>query len=227
MQRLTEESCSKQKIGTIWGAFDKRRVFAVLLLAGWIETNSATCASMPDVDMPAGTQDISFASAEYLAPIVVHRSQRAAAFLSHAEVTPFQLGTLGQSIDLPELKTERAKKCLALNIYWEARNQSVAGQLAVAQVTLNRVRDARYSDSVCEVVYEHKQFSWYWDGKSDIPRENRAWQKANLIASAALDGSEHVELQGVTHYHAAYTQPYWKDYLVKVTKIDDHIFYVE
>lgn len=227
MQRLREESCSKHKIRSIWGACDKRKVFAVLLLAGWVETNSATCASMPNIDLPAGTYDISLSSVEDLARSVMNRSQRAAAYRSLAEVSPFQLGTLNRSVQLPELKTERAQKCLALNIYWEARNQSIAGQLAVAQVTLNRVRDPRYSDSVCEVVYEHKQFSWYWDGKSDVPRESKAWLKANLIASAALDGSGHVELQGVTHYHAAYSQPYWKDYMVKVTKIDDHIFYVE
>ena len=110
-------------------------------------------------------------------------------------------------------------------MYWEARNQSVAGQLAVAQVTMNRVLDPRYRDDVCGVVYQHKQFSWYWDGKSDAPRDARAWERSFLVASAALHGSGHVELQGVTHYHAVYSSPYWKDHMVQVVKIDDHIFY--
>lgn len=117
--------------------------------------------------------------------------------------------------------------CLALNVYWEARNQPFAGQLAVAQVTMNRVRDARYGDSVCDVVYEHKQFSWFWDGKPDTPREKRAWEKAYLVASAAMDGSGHVELQGVTHYHAVYIKPYWKGYMVQVAMIGDHLFYTD
>lgn len=117
--------------------------------------------------------------------------------------------------------------CLALNIYWEARNQPFAGQLAVAQVTMNRVRDKRYSDNVCDVVYEHKQFSWFWDGKPDTPNEKRAWETAYLIASAAMEGSGHIELQGVTHYHAVYIQPYWKGYMVRVAMIGDHVFYAD
>jgi hypothetical protein len=117
--------------------------------------------------------------------------------------------------------------CLGLNIYWEARDQNVAGQLAVAQVTMNRVNDPRYPDDVCEVVYDHKQFSWYWDGKSDTPKEKKAWEKAMMVASAALHGSGHAELQGVTHYHAVYSQPYWKNYMTKVTMIGDHVFYAE
>jgi hypothetical protein len=117
--------------------------------------------------------------------------------------------------------------CLGLNIYWEARDQNVAGQLAVAQVTMNRVNDPRYPDDVCEVVYDHKQFSWYWDGKSDTPKEKKAWEKAMMVASAALHGSGHAELQGVTHYHAVYSQPYWKNYMTMVAMIGDHVFYAE
>ena len=81
---------------------------------------------------------------------------------------------------------EIALACLSLNVYFEARNQPVAGQVAVAQVTMNRVADPRYPDTVCEVVYDHKQFSWYWDGKSDRPVEEEAWEQAQLIASAVL-----------------------------------------
>ena len=117
--------------------------------------------------------------------------------------------------------------CLALNIYWEARNQNVAGQLAVAQVTMNRYYDPRYPDDVCEVVYDHKQFSWYWDGLPDRPKDKRAWDRAVMIASAAMDGSGHAELQSVTHYHAVYSKPYWKDYMTKVAMIGDHVFYAD
>jgi len=119
----------------------------------------------------------------------------------------------------------QAQHCLSLNVYWEARNQSIAGQIAVAQVTLNRARDRRYPNDICEVVYEHKQFSWYWDGKSDAPREPRAWETSMLVASAAMAGSGHAELQGVMHYHAVYSKPYWRSYMTHVATIGDHIFY--
>lgn len=121
---------------------------------------------------------------------------------------------------------EMALVCLSLNVYWEARNQDIAGQLAVAQVTMNRVKDERWPNTVCEVVYDHKQFSWYWDGKSDIPKEEKAWESAMMVASAAMDGTGHSDLQDVTHYHAIYSKPYWKDYMTKVAQIGDHVFYV-
>ena len=122
---------------------------------------------------------------------------------------------------------ETALLCLSLNVYFEARNQDLAGQLAVAQVTMNRVEDEAYPNDVCDVVYQHKQFSWYWDGKSDMPRNEEAWETAQLVASAAMAGSGHTELTGVLHYHAVYSAPYWKDYMTRVAVIGDHIFYIE
>lgn len=117
--------------------------------------------------------------------------------------------------------------CLALNVYWEARNQSVAGQVAVAQVTMNRVNSPDYPDDVCDVVYQHRQFSWYWDGKPDKPLEPHAWESALDVAGAVLDGATHKDLVGVTHYHAIYIQPYWADRLNRVVQIEDHVFYRE
>jgi spore germination cell wall hydrolase CwlJ-like protein len=90
---------------------------------------------------------------------------------------------------------------------------------------MNRVHSDKYPNSVCEVVHDHKQFSWYWDGKSDIPKEEKAWETAMMVASAAMDGSGHSELEDVTHYHAIYVKPYWKDSMTKVAQIGDHVFY--
>ena len=80
---------------------------------------------------------------------------------------------------------------------------------------------------MCDVVYEHKQFSWFWDGKPDTPREKKAWEAAYLVASAAMAGTGHTELEGVTHYHAVYSKPYWKGYMVQVAMIGDHVFYMD
>lgn len=117
--------------------------------------------------------------------------------------------------------------CLAMNVYWEARDQSLAGQVAVAQITMNRVENISYPDDVCGVVHQLNQFSWQWDGKSDVPQEAAAWQRAQMVARGVLGGSGHADLWDVniTHYHAAYVKPYWINSMQLVAQIDDHIFY--
>lgn len=120
-----------------------------------------------------------------------------------------------------------AVMCLAMNVYWEARDQSLAGQVAVAQVTINRVFSPVYPNDVCSVVYERNQFSWYWDGKSDVPKEKEAWNRAQMVAKGVLAGSGHSDLKGVMNYHAVYVKPYWASKMSMVATIGDHIFYVE
>jgi spore germination cell wall hydrolase CwlJ-like protein len=124
---------------------------------------------------------------------------------------------------------ELALVCLAMNVYHEARDQSIAGQVAVAQVTMNRVASPNYPDDVCSVVQQHKQFSWYWDGKSDVPHEELAWQRAQMVAMGVLAGSGHADLTNptITHYHAVYVKPYWAPTMQLVAQIDDHIFYAD
>ena len=125
--------------------------------------------------------------------------------------------------------TSEEHVCMAKNIYFESRNESLRGQLAVALVTLERVADPRYPSDVCDVIYENKQFSWYWDGLSDYPRNRVAFEKAVLLASAAMsvDSAFYDYTYDSTHYHADYVQPYWAGYLVRKTKIETHIFYRE
>ena len=118
-----------------------------------------------------------------------------------------------------------ALMCLAMNVYHEARDQSIAGQVAVAQVTMNRVESEDFPNDVCSVVHQHKQFSWYWDGKSDVPRESRAWMRAQMVAKGVLAGSGHSDLDGVLHYHALTVKPYWTAKMQLVAQIGDHVFY--
>ena len=129
--------------------------------------------------------------------------------------------------------------CLALNVYHESKNQSLIGQIAVAQVTMNRVRDERYPNNVCDVVKQgltYKwnpsipirnkcQFSWYCDGKSDKPRDEHAWDKAMLVAHGVYYGNLDDFVEGATHYHAHYVLPSWASTKTYITRIDDHIFY--
>jgi len=135
--------------------------------------------------------------------------------------------------------------CLALNIYHEARNQPTAGQMAVASVTINRVNDERFPNTVCDVVYEgpHRpswkgtgemipvrnrcQFSWYCDGKSDVPKDKETFDDIYLLSEMIVSGSIKVLdiTEGATHYHADYVRPAWAETKTKTIEIEDHIFY--
>jgi len=131
-----------------------------------------------------------------------------------------------------------ALMCLALNVYFEARSENMASQLAVSLVVMNRVEDHRFPDTVCQVVkqgitYKNSgqpvpnkcQFSWWCDQRSDKPKNKQAWLKAQQVASIVLDGSMVDFTEGSTHYHAYYVYPSWRKTITKVTRIDSHIFY--
>tara|TARA_Y100001938_G_scaffold113141_1_gene155173 strand:+ start:3670 stop:4179 length:510 start_codon:yes stop_codon:yes gene_type:complete len=145
----------------------------------------------------------------------------------------------------PHLATveESAVNCLAMNIYHEARSQSIAGQIAVGQVTLNRVNDDRFPNTICEVVTEgphrpswkgtgelipvrHRcQFSWYCDGKSDSIRQPHIYKKIRKLANILIREGMVDITSSATHYHAYYVQPAWAKTKRRTTKIEDHIFY--
>lgn len=131
------------------------------------------------------------------------------------------------------------QQCLALNIYHEARSESLAGQYAVADVVLNRVESSRYPDTVCEVVFSAQwnngvvvrnkcQFSWYCDGKPDTPTERDAYARANEIAHNILAYGRFRGLtEGASHYHTNYVSPSWNEHMRLIGTIGDHIFYYE
>ena len=132
------------------------------------------------------------------------------------------------------------KECLAKNIYFEAAIESTAGKIAVAQVTMNRVRSPSYPDSICKVVYQGKhhsngfpvrdrcQFSWYCDGKGDEPRPTKAWRNSQDIAEYIIRTPSLLDItDGATHYHADWMKKYpkWAYQKKKLVEIDTHIFY--
>jgi spore germination cell wall hydrolase CwlJ-like protein len=119
------------------------------------------------------------------------------------------------------------KRCLALNIYFEARGEPQEGQMAVAHVTLNRVQSRRFPNSICEVVYQPYQFSWTHIKRSHIPYNRAAWNRAKYIAEVAIDWHKVGEdfSQGALFYHADYVRPYWADRFDETVRIGKHIFY--
>jgi len=128
--------------------------------------------------------------------------------------------------------------CLALNIYFESRNQPIEGQVAVSQVVLERVKSKKYPNTVCEVVFQGPtyswsvnypirdrcQFSWYCDGLSDKPKDEIAWLNSLEVAEKVYYGLTDT-VKGATHYHSVKVDPWWAKYKVKVKQIGDHIFY--
>jgi len=115
--------------------------------------------------------------------------------------------------------------CLANNIYFEARDQSVVGQYAVALVTINRVKDKRFPDNVCDVVYQRRQFSWTNSMKNDVPEDKKAFDVAMRIAHTVLNYPVVDLTQGALYYHNTSVKPYWSIDYTWVDQIEDHIFY--
>ena len=126
----------------------------------------------------------------------------------------------------------QAVNCLAAAVYYEAGTEPAAGQRAVAQVVLNRVRDPRFPASVCGVVFQGArrhtgcQFSFVCDGSSHRrPPHARQLAHARSVAEQALAGRVEPEVETATHYHASYVHPSWGRRLVEVNRIGAHIFY--
>jgi len=126
--------------------------------------------------------------------------------------------TITHEIDNSEVE------CLARNIYFEARNQPIKGQEAVAHVTLNRLKSGKHGDSICKVVYQPHAFSWTLNSRSKM-NEIKAETLAREIAFNTLLGNTKDPTHGATHYHATYVTPYWSKKLEKKVKISSHIFY--
>jgi len=133
---------------------------------------------------------------------------------------------------------DKSLTCLAKNIYFEARakKEPVAGKFAVGFVTMNRVKDSRFPNTICKVVKQAKikngklvknqcHFSWYCDGKSDIPYNRKEYYKAYKIAMIILFNKPFDFTQGATHYHNTGVKPYWIKDVEHIDIIGSHIFY--
>lgn len=127
--------------------------------------------------------------------------------------------------------------CLALNDYWEARSENLAGRIAVARVVMNRAMDRRFPSNLCDVVKQNFfrgtlnkcQFSWFCDARADVPYEQDAWRMSLKVATAMLqkDSSIPDPTGGALWYHADSVRPSWTAEYETTTMIGSHIFYRE
>jgi len=214
-------------------------IFGLVLLA--------TVALIPKIEAVSASS-INYKSADSASVKDLNGTTIPIIFLPAKEQANESVETLNRQIDEQIF-------CLARNIYWEARNQSKLGMIAVGRVVINRVNSDRYPSTICEVVHEGPtreswktrkdetladkdrkfypirnrcQFSWYCDGASDkiVQGEEEIYQLSYSIArSIVLHNKWEGVVEGATHYHADYVNPTWGDKNKLKVKIDDHLFY--
>jgi spore germination cell wall hydrolase CwlJ-like protein len=146
-----------------------------------------------------------------------------------------QILDMNTRMEFLELSYERKQKvmreveCLARNIYFEAGGEPRAGKIAVAEVTMNRVKSNQFPKTVCAVVHQkHKnicQFSWVCEGKRSV-RNNNAWRESQKIAESILISKKRYGIIGnAKYFHATYVNPKWADESRMIAQIGNHIFY--
>jgi spore germination cell wall hydrolase CwlJ-like protein len=140
--------------------------------------------------------------------------------------------TPAERLNLVGVSRVKHEKCLANAIYFEARGEVERGQMAVAQVILNRAFSGYYPGNVCDVVYQNAhrhlacQFTFACDNVRDVVREPDAWETATRVARDALDGKFWLpEIGKATHYHATYVNPWWVRTMTKHARLGIHVFY--
>ncbi|AWM06044.2 cell wall hydrolase [Bradyrhizobium symbiodeficiens] len=137
-----------------------------------------------------------------------------------------------ERLALDDKSRAKSEKCLAEAVYFESRGEAVRGQMAVAQVVMNRVFSGKYPETVCGAVYQNKhrhlacQFTFACDNNADVIREPEMWDRARKIAKAMLDGQIWLpEVGKSTHYHAYWVHPSWVAEMKKMYKTGVHTFY--
>lgn len=135
------------------------------------------------------------------------------------------LSELVGMIDSDEQLSEQMR-CLAGAVYFESRGEPLAGQLAVAEVVINRAEDRRWPASYCGVVYQRSQFSFVRGGRMPaIKTSSAAWNRAKAVAKIAHEGLWETEAADAVYFHAKYVRPRWSRAKTRLAQIDTHIFY--
>ncbi|HWH18857.1 MAG TPA: cell wall hydrolase [Allosphingosinicella sp.] len=200
----------------------------------WNADTAAGIAPPYDHGAVGPVQDQSLAIADPLASpptydpnLTVDVAQHAVAAIEEEEVEQEENRTLGQlvaayaSADVGDSEMN----CLASAVYFESKGEPLQGQLAVAEVILNRAASGKYPPSICGVVKQKSQFSFVRGGRIPaIPRASEAWRKAVAIAHIAVRDLADGGVKNALFFHARYVSPSWRN-RPRVASIGNHIFY--
>ena len=166
-------------------------------------------------------------------------------FASIAFISMFVIGFVGKHFNkahttatiqnkitnVVEVKTVKPKfadiNCLSDDIYYEASTQSMAGQIAVGEVVLNRVKSLDFPKTVCKVIWQHCQFSWTCSpNRRPIDKHSTSWKNAQSVARMLLANTNMVDItNGAIAYHTVTSHPSWSRKMDRVMRIDQHVFY--
>ena len=175
-------------------------------------SQQATAAPLPVIDQPELAQP-ELAQPELAKPLTVNPAPGHPVSLSSLVSSQPQTGELPRELN-----------CLAGAIYFEAKSESLSGQLAVGRVIVARSKSGRFPNSYCGVVFQPSQFSFVrGGGMPGIARGSQQWRNAVAIAQIAHAGSWRSPVEGALYFHAAYVTPAWR--LARVGRVENHVFY--
>lgn len=182
----------------------------------------------PQIEMPAPAPA---ESPDNLLP-ATYPVSAANAVPTPAEVLPPAVDAAAENLSLADMVADQDTsgpltsdlECLAGAVYFEAKSETLEGQLAVGRVVVNRARSGRFPGSYCGVVYQPSQFSFV-RGRAmpAISRSSRDWKEAVAIARIAHEGTWNSPVEGALFFHAARVSPGWR--LTRIARVDNHIFY--
>jgi spore germination cell wall hydrolase CwlJ-like protein len=188
-------------------------LFGAWATGAWAETAIETTPP-PAPSQPRAADEPRFIAEEVVQPV--------------PEAAPRDAGTLAQLVEtMPaDEAMSRDLTCLAQAIYFEARGEPLAGQLAVGAVIVNRTNSNRYPSDYCSVVTQRGQFSFVRGGRIPSPNEaSPAWARAKAIAQIAHRGLWQSDAGDALFFHARYVRPSWASRKVQLATIDSHVFY--
>ncbi len=182
----------------------------------------ASATTLP-IEATTGQKPVIFAAPREVAQPLAGAPKGDSEFSSDSNVPARSLAALVDAQGAPE-ELDGDMKCLAGAVYFEAKGESLEGQLAVARVIINRAKSGRFASSLCGVVYQPSQFSFVrGGGMPPIRTESRSWREAVAIAQIASQDEWDSLAEGALYFHARRVSPAWGK--TKLASIDNHIFY--
>jgi hypothetical protein len=207
-------------------------MFAAVTFCAGALANAATLETMPtaqDVPVQANNpqeQQLVPSQREVAAPVVNQVPGEVVQPLPKAAVQEDQdFATLSAAVEAHQAQpvSDNELKCLATGIYYEAKSEPLAGQLAVAEVILNRAKSGRFAKSACGVLTQRGQFSFVRGGKIPTPPQGAQWRKALAVAQVAQKDLWDSPAGNALYFHARHARQNWNR--VQVASIGNHIFY--
>lgn len=163
----------------------------------------------------------------FLTYLVIHQAKEIQRIMHLPRIYKVQPRQIAVFEQVKPLKLDKKQQdCLARNVYYEAGTEDPLGKIAVAQITLNRVKIGYWGKNVCDVVYAPKQFSWTRDDRAYTEPQGQLWKESKLAVSTVVDNGLRIkQLKKGLFYHTRSVSPFWRDDSKRIGQIGSHVFY--